>query len=85
MSDRPKELLSMYQTMVKIRQFETMASEYFAAGEIPGFIHLSIGQEAPVVRVAAKDVPIPFSPPLEDYVLPRVSDIIDAAKAVLYR
>jgi pyruvate dehydrogenase E1 component alpha subunit len=31
--------------MVMVRQFETMAGEYFAAGKIPGFIHLSIGQE----------------------------------------
>jgi pyruvate dehydrogenase E1 component alpha subunit len=38
-------LLAMYRTMVTIRQFETMAGEYFAAGKIPGFIHLSIGQE----------------------------------------
>jgi pyruvate dehydrogenase E1 component alpha subunit len=37
--------LAMYRTMVTIRQFETMAGEYFAAGQIPGFIHLSIGQE----------------------------------------
>ena len=41
--------------------------------------------DAPVLRVAAKDVPIPFSPPLEDYVLPSASDIIHAVKAVLYR
>jgi pyruvate dehydrogenase E1 component alpha subunit len=40
-----KNLLAMYRTMVTIRQFETMAGEYFAAGQIPGFIHLSIGQE----------------------------------------
>jgi acetoin:2,6-dichlorophenolindophenol oxidoreductase subunit alpha len=40
-----KTLLAMYRTMVTIRQFETMAGEYFAAGQIPGFIHLSIGQE----------------------------------------
>ncbi len=40
---------------------------------------------APVLRVAAKDVPIPFSPPLEDFVLPSVSDVIDAVKAVLHR
>jgi len=40
-----KDLLAMYRTMVTIRQFETMAGEYFAAGQIPGFIHLSIGQE----------------------------------------
>ncbi len=41
--------------------------------------------DAPVKRVAAKDVPIPFSPPLEDYVLPKVSDVVEAARAVTYR
>ena len=41
--------------------------------------------DAPVGRVAAKDVPIPFSPPLEDFVLPSVKDVVEAAKAVLYR
>jgi TPP-dependent pyruvate/acetoin dehydrogenase alpha subunit len=45
MSTDKKKLLEMYRTMVTIRQFETMAGEYFAAGQIPGFIHLSIGQE----------------------------------------
>lgn len=39
--------------MVTIRQFETMAMEYFAAGRIPGFIHLSIGQEASAVGVCS--------------------------------
>ena len=37
---------------------------------------------APVKRVAARDVPIPFSPRLEDYVLPKVSDVIRAVQAV---
>lgn len=41
--------------------------------------------DAPVTRVAAKDVPIPFSPPLEDFVLPSVSDVVEAARAVVYR
>jgi pyruvate dehydrogenase E1 component alpha subunit len=45
MSSDKKNLLALYRTMVTIRQFETMAGEYFAAGQIPGFIHLSIGQE----------------------------------------
>ena len=48
-----KTLLSLYRTMVTIRQFETMAMEYFAAGQIPGFIHLSIGQEASAVGVCS--------------------------------
>ncbi|MBW1699745.1 MAG: alpha-ketoacid dehydrogenase subunit beta [Deltaproteobacteria bacterium] len=41
--------------------------------------------DAPVSRVAARDVPIPFSPPMEDFVLPGVSNIIEAAKAICYR
>ena len=41
--------------------------------------------KAPVKRVAAKDVPIPFSPSLEDYVLPKVADVVGAAQAVVYR
>jgi pyruvate dehydrogenase E1 component alpha subunit len=45
--------LKMYRTMVTIRQFETMAGEHFAAGQIPGFIHLSIGQEASSVGVCS--------------------------------
>ena len=40
---------------------------------------------AKVKRVAAKDFPIPFSPPLEDYVLPNVANVIEAARAVTYR
>ena len=39
--------------MVTIRQFETMAGEMFAEGKIPGFIHLSIGQEGSSVGVCS--------------------------------
>ncbi len=43
----PKEtLISMYTTMVRIRFFEERVSKEFAAGNIPGFVHLYIGQEA---------------------------------------
>ncbi len=41
--------------------------------------------DAPVKRVAAKDVPVPFSPPLEDAVLPGVADIIEAVLEAAYR
>ena len=39
--------------------------------------------DGPVKRVAAKDVPIPFSPPLENFVLPQVGDIVSAVEASL--
>ena len=53
MTEDAQKLLELYRCMVKIRQFETMAGEYFASGEIPGFIHLSIGQEASSVGVCS--------------------------------
>ncbi|HKT12235.1 MAG TPA: alpha-ketoacid dehydrogenase subunit beta [Terriglobia bacterium] len=36
--------------------------------------------DGPVVRVTAPDTPVPFSPPLEDYFLPNVQKIADAAR-----
>ena len=36
----------------------------------------------PVIRVAAKDTPIPTSPPLEDAVLPQTADVIQALRKV---
>jgi pyruvate dehydrogenase E1 component beta subunit len=39
--------------------------------------------KAPVKRVAAKNVPIPFSPPLEEFVLPSVESIAVAARELI--
>jgi 2-oxoisovalerate dehydrogenase E1 component beta subunit len=36
--------------------------------------------DAPVLRVTAADVPLPYSPPLEDYVLPQTADIVAAVR-----
>jgi pyruvate dehydrogenase E1 component beta subunit len=41
--------------------------------------------DAPVTRVAGKDVPMPYAANLEKLALPTVEDVIAAAKAVLYR
>ena len=38
--------------------------------------------DAPVRRVAAHDVPLPYAPALEDFVLPQTSDIVRAARWV---
>ena len=42
----PQSLLAHYRTMVLIRTVESRLSRLFADNEIPGFLHLSIGQEA---------------------------------------
>ena len=41
-----KRLLKLYRDMVMIRRFEEVIETYAANGTIPGFVHLSIGQEA---------------------------------------
>jgi 2-oxoisovalerate dehydrogenase E1 component len=43
------DLLEMYRRMVRIRRFEQGASALYRDGEIPGFLHVSIGQEATAV------------------------------------
>lgn len=55
-------------------------------GGIGGEIAANIAEEAfewldaPIVRVAAIDTPVPYSPPLEEYHLPQVKDVLDAAR-----
>jgi pyruvate dehydrogenase E1 component alpha subunit len=44
--DNLKRLIDLYRTMVRIRTFEQTALEAHRAGEIPGPLHVSIGQEA---------------------------------------
>jgi pyruvate/2-oxoglutarate/acetoin dehydrogenase E1 component len=52
------------------------------AGEITARIneHAFEWLDAPILRVTAADVPLPFAPPLEDYVLPQVTDIVSVAR-----
>ena len=55
-------------------------------GGIGGEIVATIAEEAfewldaPVLRVAAIDTPVPYSPPLEEYHLPQLKDVLDAAR-----
>ena len=48
-----KTLLAMFTTMNKIRLFESKLQEFFAAGKIPGFVHLYLGEEAIATGVCA--------------------------------
>lgn len=50
----PKEqLLSMYRMMVTIRRFEETLRDLFFQGQVPGFVHVSIGEEAVPTGVCA--------------------------------
>lgn len=46
MSISDQQLIEMWRTMTLIRHFERAVGNAYADGYIPGFIHLSIGQEA---------------------------------------
>lgn len=57
-----------------------VGGELAAAIQKEAFYHL----DAPIERVGARDVPIPFSPTLEKFVAPGVADIIHAARRAAY-
>jgi len=52
------------------------------AGELTARISESCFEwlDAPILRVTAHDVPLPYAPALEDFVLPQVPDIVLAAR-----
>jgi 2-oxoisovalerate dehydrogenase E1 component beta subunit len=52
------------------------------AGELTARINEAAFEwlDAPVLRVTAHDIPLPYAPALEDFVLPQVSDIVRALR-----
>jgi len=48
-----KRLMQLYENMVAIRAVEERLMDVFSKGEIPGFIHVCIGQEATPVAVCS--------------------------------
>lgn len=52
-----KEYLTLYREMVLIRRFEEVAAELYQKGEIGGFLHLYIGQEAVSTGILAARKP----------------------------
>jgi pyruvate/2-oxoglutarate/acetoin dehydrogenase E1 component len=60
--------------------------EHARTGGLAGEIAAIINEEAfndldgPIVRIASLDTPVPFSPPQEEYFLPKVSDVVREAR-----
>lgn len=48
-----EKMIDMYTVMTRIRLFETRVSELFAAGKVPGFVHLYVGEEGVATGVCA--------------------------------
>jgi len=86
---RPLDMETILQSVVKTNRLVTIEEGWPYAGigsEISaqimevGFDHL----DAPVVRVAAVDVPHPYAANLEKLALPQIEQIVAAAKDVVY-
>jgi 2-oxoisovalerate dehydrogenase E1 component beta subunit len=60
--------------------------EHSRTGGLAGEIAAIINEEAfddldgPIVRITSLDTPVPFSPPQEEYFLPKVSDVVREAR-----
>jgi 2-oxoisovalerate dehydrogenase E1 component beta subunit len=52
------------------------------AGEVTAVIHEEAFDDldGPVLRITSLDTPVPFSPPLEEYFLPKVADVVEKAR-----
>jgi pyruvate dehydrogenase E1 component alpha subunit len=50
---KANQILEMLQQMLTIREFEIFAKKQMNAGNLPGFIHMAVGQEANAVGVCA--------------------------------
>ena len=48
-----ERLRELFREMLLIRRFEEKVEERFRAGELPGFLHVAIGEEATAVGVCA--------------------------------
>jgi len=76
------------QTTVRKTNRVLVVHEDTRTGGIAGEITARINEtsfawlDAPVLRVTAHDVPLPYAPQLEDFVLPQTTDIVRAARTV---
>jgi pyruvate dehydrogenase E1 component beta subunit len=89
-SIRPLDIAAIIASVQKTGRLVT-AEEGWAFSGIGSEIAAQIMEkafdylDAPVIRVAGKDVPMPYAANLEHMALPQVDDIVVAAKDVCYR
>jgi len=87
---RPLDIETVVRSVQKTNRCVTVEEGWAYAGigsEIGAQImeHAFDHLDAPVARVAGKDVPMPYAANLEALALPQVADIVAAAKAVTYK
>jgi pyruvate dehydrogenase E1 component beta subunit len=76
----PMDWETIYQSVQKTGRLVVMDEGHFT-GSVAAEIAARVGNEcfdyldAPIERVCAKDTPIPFSPPMENFVIPQEADL----------
>ncbi len=87
---RPLDTDTIVESVKKTNRLVSVEEGWPVAGmgsEIAALLmeHAFDWLDAPMVRVCAKDVPLPYAANLEKLALPQVADIVDAVKTVSYR
>jgi len=87
---RPLDTESLITSVKKTNRLVTVEEGWRVAGIGAELAAVTMEQafdwlDAPVTRVTAADVPLPYAANLEKLALPQPEDIVAAAKAVLYR
>jgi pyruvate/2-oxoglutarate/acetoin dehydrogenase E1 component len=81
----PLDREAIVQTVRKTNKV-IILHEHARTGGLAGEIGAIINEEAfddldgPIVRITARDTPVPFSPPQEEYFLPKVADVVREAR-----
>jgi 2-oxoisovalerate dehydrogenase E1 component beta subunit len=81
----PLDRAAIVETVKKTNKV-IILHEHSRTGGLAGEIAAIINEEAfddldgPIVRITSLDSPVPFSPPQEEYFLPKVSDVVREAR-----
>jgi pyruvate dehydrogenase E1 component beta subunit len=87
---RPMDIATVIESVKKTNRCVTV-EEGWPQGSVGADIAARIMEQAfdwldaPVTRVTGKDVPMPYAANLEKLALPSIAEVVEAAKAVLYR
>jgi pyruvate dehydrogenase E1 component beta subunit len=82
----PLDSITILESVSKTRRLLIVQEDYAVcsiAEHIAFLVYSNLSTNIKVSIVSAKYAPIPFSPPLEKYILPQVEDISKAVKGIL--
>ena len=78
----PRKLVAAAAVALYFSTAALAADDGAFAGELAAIINEEAFDDldGPIVRITALDTPVPFSPPLEHFFLPKVEDVVREAR-----